>query len=69
MNTPMPAHLVADIRQRIAWLREAWQVDEVYPQPRLADYPTARRRLEPANPGAAAPTFPRPHSNDARSRS
>jgi hypothetical protein len=68
MSTPLPAHLVAGISQRIAWLREAWQVDVVYAQPRLADYPIARRG-RPTNPGNATPTFPRPHSNDARSRS
>jgi hypothetical protein len=56
MNTPLPAHLVAGIRQRIALLREAWQIDEVYASPRHTGYPMA-------------PTSPQPHSNDARSRS
>lgn len=77
MNTPLPAHLVAGIRQRIAWLREAWQIDEIYAHPRHTGYPMAGRRREPAraggiaptSPGATAPTFPQPHSNDARSRS
>jgi hypothetical protein len=69
MNTPLPAHLVAGIRQRIAWLREAWQIDEIYAPRELAGYPTAHRRHETVRPGATAPTFPQPHSNDARSRS
>lgn len=69
MNTPLPAHLGAGIRQRIACLREAWQIDEIYPPPQLTGYPTAGRRHEKASPGATAPTFPRPHRNDARSRS
>jgi hypothetical protein len=77
MNTPLPAHLVAGIRKRIAWLREAWQIDEIYAPPRLTGYPMAVRRREPVsvggtaptNPGATAPTFPQPHSNHARSRS
>jgi hypothetical protein len=77
MNTPLPAHLVAGIRQRIAWLRETWQIDEIYAPPQLTGYPTAGRRpgpvsaggTAPTSPGATAPTFPQPHSNDARSRS
>lgn len=79
MSTPLPAHLVAGIRQRIAWLREAWQIDEIYAQPQLTGYPTVGRRHETARPGAArpgtartgatAPTLPRPRSNDARSGS
>jgi hypothetical protein len=54
MNTPLPAHLVAGIRQRIALLREAWQIDEIYASPRHTGYPMAG---------------PQSHSNDARSRS
>jgi hypothetical protein len=77
MNTPLPAHLVAGISQRIAWLREVRQIDEIYSHPRHAGYPLAGHRRQPAsavgtaptNPGATAPTFPQPHSNDARSRS
>jgi hypothetical protein len=65
MNSPMPAHLMAAIRQRIAWLREAWHVDEAYlrPQPRLRDYPFASRRPEPST----SPTFPGRQSHDQRS--
>jgi hypothetical protein len=76
MSTPLPAHLVASIRQRVARLREVWQIDEVYTQPQLRGYPMVRRP-EPASPRAEAstsrwapsPTFPQPHRNDARSRS
>ena len=68
MTTPLPAHLVAAIRQRIAWLREAWDLDASYAQtqPRLTGYPIAPIRREPAIPG---PTFPKPHTHDSRSRS
>jgi hypothetical protein len=69
MTTPLPAHLAADIRHRIAWLREAWRVDEVCAPSLLTGFPIAHRRREPVRPGSSAPTFPRPHRNDARSRS
>jgi hypothetical protein len=76
MSTPLPAHLVASIGRRIAWLREAWQVDDVYATPRLTGYPMVSRR-EPASPranasispGGPSPRFPQQRSNDARSRS
>ena len=76
MSTPLPAHLVASIRRRIAWLREEWQIDEAHAPPQLTGYPMARRP-EPASPtakastspGAPSPTFPQPRRNDARSRS
>lgn len=63
MTSPLPAHLVAAIGQRIAWLREAWHVTEAYPQPRLRDYPFAPRRPEPST----SPTFPSRQSHDTRS--
>jgi hypothetical protein len=69
MTSPLPAHLTSDIRRRIAWLRETWRVDEVYAHPQLTGNPIAQQRSEPARPGSSAPTFPRPHRNDARSRS
>jgi hypothetical protein len=76
MNTPLPRHLAAGISQRIAWLREAWQINAICTTPRLSGYRTTHRRFEPAGRGAkvpgspwATPTFPQPHSNDARSRS
>jgi hypothetical protein len=69
MTSPLPAHLTADIRRRIAWLRESWRVDEVYAPAELTGFPIAHRRHEPARPGSSAPTFPSPHRNDARSRS
>jgi hypothetical protein len=69
MTSPLPAHLTADIRRRIAWLREAWSIDEVYAPQQLTGYPIARQRREPGHPGSSAPTFPRPHRNDSRSRS
>jgi hypothetical protein len=76
MSTPLPAHLVAGIGRRIAWLREAWQVDDVYAPPQLTGYPMVSRP-EPASPraiasispGAPSPRFPKQRSNDARSRS
>jgi hypothetical protein len=69
MTSPLPAHLSADIRHRIAWLREAWRVDEVFAPPQLTGYSIGHQRREPGRPGSSAPTFPRPHRNDARSRS
>jgi hypothetical protein len=76
MSTPLPAHLVASIRWRIAWLREAWQVDDVYAPQHLTGYPMVSRP-GPAGPRANAstspvtpsPRFPKPRSDDARSRS
>ena len=76
MSTPLPAHLVASIGQRIAWLREAWQVDDVYAPAQLTGYPMVSRP-EPASPRVNAsispagpsPRFPKQRSNDARSRS
>ena len=76
MSTPLPAYLVASIGRRIAWLREAWQVDDVYAPLQLTGYPMISHP-EPASPRANAstgpvapsPRFPRPRSNDARSTS
>jgi hypothetical protein len=76
MSNPLAVHMVASIRRRIAWLREEWQIDDVYAPPQLTGYPMVRRP-EPASPRAEAstsrwapsPTFPQPHRNDARSRS
>ena len=76
MSTPLPAHLATSIRRRIAWLREEWQIDEVYASPQHRGYPMVRRpelanqRAKAAtSPGAPSPTFPQPHRDDARSRS
>jgi hypothetical protein len=71
MTSPMPAHLTTAIRQRIAWLREAWHVDQVYAQPipQLSDYPLVAQRREHRNhPGDSTPTFPSPQSDDVRSK-
>jgi hypothetical protein len=61
MTSPLPAHLAVAIRERIAVLREAWNLDEVsapshrWPQ----DHPaTGRRPRHHATPGATTPTFP-----------
>jgi hypothetical protein len=51
MTSPLPPHLAQVIRERIALLREAWNLDEVPSQPRLRAYPTHSAR----------------HAHDARS--
>jgi hypothetical protein len=50
MTSPLPAHLAAAIRERIAVLRVARHLDDGHPTPQT-------------------PTFPRPHHDDARSKS
>jgi hypothetical protein len=72
MNTPLPPHLSEAIKQRIAVLREAWRLDEVYP-PRPAGHrptghPSALRRPDP-RPQATSPTFPGPREVDPRTTS
>jgi hypothetical protein len=69
MTSPLPAHLTADIRRRIAWLRETWRVDEVCAAPELTGYPIVHQRRGSVRPGVSTPTFPSRHRSDARSRS
>jgi hypothetical protein len=70
MTSPLPAHLAAAIRERIAVLRETWHVDEAHGpwQAGPQDQPATRRRPgHDERPGTAYPTFPSPHRDDARS--
>jgi hypothetical protein len=65
MTNALPAHLSAGIAERIAVLRQAWRVDEVFrpSQSRPRSHQVTRRKPEPPT----SPTFPRPRHHDARS--